>query len=342
MTRTSSPESSFKLWAEPGFNRFEIGRRMQAAASNLVFFSHDASAPIRRIPPHALMLPELPKDPANATRAINAQVERYGIDALWVQDTAEQDLSGVDCEVHAAATPEVIELVNDKVKFSEWLGDDPFRANAVEAIGAKGIARQYKAWQQQGREMCVKPSVGSSGNGFWRLSEAAGASFLNYPANAAMHPEVYLHALEMAERESGPERFIAMDWLPGPEVSVDMLAWHGEPVIHAARTKIDDNRRQIVQGEHETIEHAQRMTRELGLHGIVSVQYRMDPEHNWKMLEINPRPAAGSINSQDAGYGIIDGWAKLVTDRVAPDELEQQYRDVTLEFVRTPRVVEGA
>lgn len=133
---------------------------------------------------------------------------------------------------------------------------------------------------------------------------------------------------------------LVMDWLPGPEVSVDLLCWRGRPLIHAARTKIDANHQRI-DDEHDVIEHTRRIAERLGLHGIVSAQYRLDRDGRWRMLEVNPRPAGGSIHSEDAGFGIITAWTGLVTREIEPDDCLQHRASTTIRFERSARIVMG-
>jgi hypothetical protein len=106
-----------------------------------------------------------------------------------------------------------------------------------------------------------------------------------------------------------------------------LLCWRGEPLIHAARTKLEDGR-QLIQSEHPVLDHTRSVAARLALHGIVSMQYRLDEEQNWKMLEVNPRPAGGVTHSEDAGFGIVSGWAQLVAHEAGPDDLQQHNDDM--------------
>jgi hypothetical protein len=271
---------------------------------------------------------------------INELIKAHGVDALWLQRGAHYDLSDVDVDdMHVAATPEVIALVDDKARFAEWLGDDPFRADTSEVMGAAGVADEYTRRRASGKEVCVKPVVGVNGEGYWYLREAEQPStLLNTPQDREMHPELYLKTMELHERHADPQRLIVMEYLPGPEVSNDVLCWRGVPLLHAARTKLG-NHTQHIQSDHPTIPHAYKVAEDLKLHGVVSMQYRLDAEGNWKMLEVNPRPAAGSINSEDAGFGILAGWAKLVGNLAGPSDLSQYHGDVKLAVKRIAQVV---
>ncbi|HET6747550.1 MAG TPA: ATP-grasp domain-containing protein [Candidatus Saccharimonadales bacterium] len=326
--------SDVRLWVERGFGRREIVPRMLAAAPSLSIIS-TGKQPIEGT--SILDYPSL--STPEGIRAINRLIEANGVDALWPQRAAHYDLSDVNAEVHAAATPEVIALVDDKARFAEWLGDDPFRADTTEVIGATGVASEYARRHANGQAVCVKPVVGVNGEGYWHLREAEQPStMLDTPEKREMHPELYLKAMELYERDAAQQRLIVMEYLPGPEVSNDVLCWRGIPLLHAARTKLG-NHTQRIQSDHPTIPHAYRVAEELKLHGVVSMQYRLDAEGTWKMLEVNPRPAAGSINSEDAGFSILTGWAKLVGKLAGPSDLAQFHGDVTLAVKRIAQVV---
>lgn len=311
------------MWVERGFSRREIVPRLMKVATNLTVYS-STEQPITNT--EALFFP--PANSPEAIEIINQTTERHTIDALWVQKSAAYPLNDISAEVHTAASPEIISLVDDKIAFSSWLGDDPYRPFAVEAQGAEDINNLYTQLHAAGHEVCVKPVIGVNGEGYWKLSEHD-TSLLRTPEERIMHPDVYLHALSLQEATKGPQRTIVMDWLPGPEVSVDVLTWKGQPLIHAARTKID-GRTQRIQSEHEVIDHTHSLSKKLGFHGIISFQYRLDTEGNWKILEINPRPAGGSTHSEDAGFGIIGGWAKLISKQAGPNDIIQHHDDVTL------------
>ncbi len=312
---------------ERGFSRMEIVEFMKKADSGLtVYGTHEQ--PYEDCP--TVMLPPL-ETPEGIAQA-NALIAKHGIDAFWPQKSAEYDLSRLDCAVHTAADPATIALVNDKERFAAWLDDDIYRARSVGVLGADGVAEAIRDWRATDRPVCVKPVDGIYGQGYWRLVEN-GVSLLDEPSGREISPNLYLAALRSEELVTGRRRMLVMDWLPGPEVSVDMLSWHGRPLIHAARTKLSDSLQRI-ESEHPVIGHARAMVGKLGLHGVTSMQYRMSLQGDWKMLEVNPRPAGGSINGEDAGFGLLAAWARLLTGSVGPDDIKQVDATVDLRISR--------
>lgn len=326
------PSSGPLLWVERGFSRAEICTRMQRVVPGMSILC----APTQVIEgAQPLAFPALTSyDPVTE---INELIVQHQVDAIWPQASAALDLSAVKAEVHAAAEPEVMALVDDKARFTDWLGsDDVFVAETTEAVGVDEVSAEYQRRRQEGRQTCVKPAVGVYGHGYWKLSSEDGVkSLLNTPEKHVIDPSIYLAALAVDEARSGPSRIVMMDWLPGPEMSVDVLCWRGSPLVHAARTKLSSSR-QLIEAEHPVVSHAYTVAERLALHGIINVQYRLDAAEQWKILEINPRPAGGSINSEDAGFGIITGWARLIANDVEPYQVSQHQGKVQLDVKRTP------
>ena len=337
---TSAADGGFPFWIEHGFSRREIGARMLAADPELVLYMCP-----KQLTPGAtgLAFPELEGATSDqVVDALNEVVAARGIKALWPQDTAQYDLSGVNATVHTAATPETRALLDDKLRFSEWLGaGDVYNSESTEAIGAEAVSKEYERRRAQGREVCLKPAIGVFGNGYWRLTPNADTHFLDSPSAREIHPDIYLAALAQREEQEGQQqRLIMMDWLPGPEVSIDLLCWKGIPLAHAARTKLDARHQQI-QSEHPVVDHTRELAARLALHGIVSMQYRLDTNGDWKMLEINPRPAGGSTHSEDAGFGIITNWTKLVTGKAYPEDIKQHEGDALAEVQQVLHVTQA-
>lgn len=322
-----------RLLIERGFSRLPIAERMLAANPKLELLTSPSQTPTGATP---FIMPETSTADREAT--LNALVEEHHIDAFWPQGMARHDLSGLKCAVHAAATPEVISLVDDKDAFMRWLGEDPHRPDQIEVLGADGVEREYAQRNAEGRNVCVKPVIGVNGSGYWRLMPEGGTKFLDDPEPREIDASVWLTAMRIQERESQQRRLLVMDWLPGPEVSLDILCWNGKPLIHAARTKIDANHQRI-ESDHAVVGHAHSIAKLLKLHGIVSMQYRLDEDGAWRMLEVNPRPAGGSIHSEDAGFGIISQWTGLLSEHVGPDDVKQVYASHTVRFVRMANII---
>src|SRR3546814_11156841 len=64
-----------------------------------------------------------------------------------------------------------------------------------------------------------------------------------------------------------------MPYLPGPEISFDILAVHGKMLKYAARTKLGTGRQHIV-SRHPLEDLVASIVAKFSLHGVVNAQFR--------------------------------------------------------------------
>ncbi len=314
-----------KLWFERGFSRLPIAQRIKMMCPDLEIYTDPVQTPPGCFP---LAVPQ----ERNAIERIAEIVKEHKIDIFWPQKSAMLDLSGVGCQIHLAAGRDILKLVDDKDAFVQWMKDDPKRPEQQKVEGVDEIEAVVRARQEEGRKTCIKPVKGVNGNGFWYFQDNYG-SWLDDPEKRQIDFDTWLFAARRREQVKGKSKMLVMDFMPGPELSLDILCWDGIPLTHAVRTKIDANH-QRVQNDHPIADHARSIAERLGLHGIVSLQYRLDDNDNWRMLEVNPRPAGGSIYSEDAGFQIITDWVRLLTGKAKAKEIEQIEGDLILRLNR--------
>jgi carbamoylphosphate synthase large subunit len=151
-----------------------------------------------------------------------------------------------------------------------------------------------------GTEVCVKPSVGVYGRGFWHFVPGLNpfSLFSTIDANQ-VDPEVYMEAYAKAEK---PGTMIVMQYLSGIESSVDCVCDAGTLVAHAVRQKSSD-RQTVFTGGRE-VEVARAVVAELKLDGLVNVQTKADAAGNPVLLEVNTRPSGGVGYSAAAGVNL--------------------------------------
>lgn len=336
ITRQAPP--NFTLWMERQFSGGEIGKRMIAAARAVGTDLEIISTPKQKMDTRDVEAYPYFKEGQPAVDEANRVIDKYGIDALWVRQAAQYPdaLAQLSRPAHISCTPSVFHKVDNKAMFLEELGDDPARPKAVQVIGVRELVEAYGMYINEWGELCVKPVIGVNGSGYWHLTHEDSLIFSD-PDRRRMPPEAYFTGLGIDPNSSTP--LLLGEWLPGPEVSIDILCWEGEPLIHACRTKKIDRDAQHISSNHSMIEHARMLARKFKFHGIISVQYRKDKDGNWKILEINCRPAGGSINSEDAGFGIITGWTLLLIGAARPEDIKQVHDSLTIEFDRVARIV---
>jgi carbamoylphosphate synthase large subunit len=159
-----------------------------------------------------------------------------------------------------------------------------------------------------GTEVCVKPSVGVYGRGFWHFVPGLNpfSLFSTIDANQ-VDPEVYMEAYAKAEN---PGTMIVMQYLPGIESSVDCVCDGGTLVAHAVRQKSTD-RQTVFTGGRE-VEVARAVVAELKLDGLVNVQTKADAAGNPVLLEVNTRPSGGVGYSAAAGVNLPLACARML------------------------------
>lgn len=289
-----------------------------------------------------LSLPSFKDDPTAAAATLNAQIIEYGIDTFWPLTASAFDLSGVTaCPVHAVTTPEAYAFVNDKVAFADWLGNDPTRPEGVETVGADATIGEVMRRLNAGEAVCVKPPRGVNGSLYWEI--ALGADVLGDPDGRLLSPKAYEVALRDREAEEGPERWLVMERLHGPELSIDALCYGGDLLKWMVREKIA-TATQIVRADHPVIDHVRNIVKALGLHGIVSLQYMYDKHGNLKMLEINLRPSGGCVAYGETALGaanttgLLYDWLQLLAGMVAPSDIKQWSGEVQIRIKATAYV----
>ena len=309
-----------RLLVESGKGRRPVVERMAAIDPDIQIIT-DIDQPPRgattfQIPHHA--------------GEVRALVGEHRVDAFWSAGNTIGDLSTIGCAVHVPAGPDIVRLVQDGHRLADWLDDDEHRHDVHQAIGADGVAQALSH-----RDPATAAYVsGAHADRGWKLV-GGGHSFLGDAASRAIDPEIWLAAERLAERDAPPRRVTVADWLPGPDVSVDVLCWNGQPLAHAARIT-DARDRRTVTDAHGVTGHARRVAERLSLHGIACLRYRGDDRGRWPLIGVDVGPGRECVLAEDAGFGIVTGWTRLLTGDARPDDIRQ------LEATRRLRLVERA
>lgn len=169
----------------------------------------------------------------------------------------------------------------------------------VDALTALGYPKE---------RVCFKPPTGTGSQGFRILD--ANIDRLSLLLKAM--PTSTLTNLEdvsqiLADAEPFPE-LVVMEYLPGPEYDVDVLAKEGEAICVIPRR----NERMwygmslvCVTEEHpEIIEQAREIVASLKLSYVVSLTFKCNASGEPRLLEINPRIPGSIINTLAAGVNM--------------------------------------
>lgn len=283
----------------------------------------------------AVDLPHFGGSKQKAGRRFEKLVAKHDIHAFWPLASSAYDLSYLTgIPVHAVCKHKTFQMVNDKVVFDSWMMGSMYRPEGVETVGAEKTMKEIWARLEDGQRVCVKPPRGVNGGGFWEISR--GANLLANPLARKISPEAFEVEIRRLELEEGMERFLVMEVLPGPELSIDVLCIEGEAYKWMVREKTSDTT-QIVRSNHEIMTHVRHLVKALRLHGLVSVQYMYDRHGNIKILEINLRPSGGCIAYGEYALGkcgstdLLTDWLRYMAGMIGPSDIEQWEGEVPIE-----------
>jgi carbamoyl-phosphate synthase large subunit len=200
---------------------------------------------------------------------------------------------------------------------------------AVPAFRIVNSPRQLKqairdlGYPQQ--PVCFKPTVSDGSRGFHILDadlDRFDLLFRQKP-NSAYVSETELSRIIRGRKEL-PE-LIVMEYLPGEEYSVDVLADRGSVVAAVPRlreaTAGGITIRSIIREERDIIAYAAMTVEKLQLHGNIGVQIRRDRHNQPKIVEINPRMQGTIVHCTAAGINLPD-LAVMMAMGAAPNEEE--------------------
>jgi len=305
-----------RIWFTRGFSLQAIGARVQdVLPGHELSISGTARRPGDRFAP--VEEPGVCSE-ANYLAFVRATVARKAIDLIVPTRRAallDRSRGSIACRVETAGTGASLDIINDKLAFAAALGDDPLLPTSFAVHGPDDFDRAIDWFGARARTACIKPAKGVNGAGFQTLIEGDLLTQLAFPDRREIRPEIMRTALCRAEGNGTLEPQIVMEFLPGDELSFDALCWQGKLLKYAARTKLDEQVQTLVT-RHGLERAVTALVDRFSLHGLVNVQFRHRVDGTPAILEINPRPAGGSVFSERAGAGLIADWARLLVGQV--------------------------
>lgn len=308
-----------RIWFNRGFSLGPIAAAMRAADPTLdVFTSVGQRLAYHAGPTGSWPEPDIDKDDDAAY--VDWARERIAANRIDVFiPTRKRGLfDGVEmgCRVELPAARATLDLLDDKFAFAESVKAEPYHLDTRLITSAAELTEGLAAFATP----CVKPRHGVNGHGFWRLMPDHPMSHLDDPVECRILDRLYLAAAVEAEAAGTFRELVLMDYLPGPEVSFDMLAHRGTLLKSVARTKFPGEV-QHIQSDQPLTPIARDLVTRFGLHGLVNAQFRKAEDGSWRLLEINARAAGGSLYSEQVGAGLIADWAALLTGRKQPGDI---------------------
>jgi hypothetical protein len=237
------------------------------------------------------------------------------------------------CRVELPASIPTLAVLDDKYLFANELAGEDYHLPTYLARGADDLERILGDWDNAHGALgpCVKPRQGVNGLGYWRLADVSPMAHLNDPERRRIRPEQYLLAVRNQEKRGPIDDIVVMPYLPGPEISFDILAHRGAMLKYAARIKLGKGRQHIV-SRHPLEGIVTSIVARFDLHGVVNAQFRCAEDGRWLLLEINARPAGGVVYAEQVGCGLIADWAGLLTGRLKPNGVTQSETDTEVAF----------
>src|SRR3546814_14121697 len=119
-----------------------------------------------------------------------------------------------------------------------------------------------------------------------------------------IRPEQYLTAVRDQELRGPIDDIVVMPYLPGPEISFDILAVNGEMLKYAARPKLGTGWQHIV-SRHTLEDLVASIVAKFSLHGVVHAPFRREIVRAscWvRVLQYVSRTCVGSSLQQNTLY----------------------------------------
>lgn len=250
------------------------------------------------------------------------------VDVVIPQNTAElpilaehaEEFAGMGTAVAVSASRS-IEAANNKQHLMIQAAAVGIPCPEWHSVGTADDLRKYAeklGWPEE--KVVVKPPVSNGMRGFRIIDEEVDLreQFYAEKPTAVRTP---MTALMGVLGDSFPD-LLVMEYLPGPEYTVDLL--NGPDTFVA----VPRRRERIVSGitfsgvteqRRDLIDHSAVLTRHLGLEYAFGFQFKDDQSSVPKLLESNPRVQGTMVLSTFAGANIIYGAVKLALGEEVPD-----------------------
>jgi carbamoylphosphate synthase large subunit len=194
-----------------------------------------------------------------------------------------------------AASCETLKILMDKsATYRELAGSICPIPDYEVVTDSSEFEQSIRRLQQKHPRVCFKPTRSIYGIGFYVIGESR-----------SERRERFLHLAEATRyfhRKTNGVPTMVMEYLPGPERSVDCLADHGHLIGSIIRRK--EPGIQFIE-QHQLIEEiVHELTRRFQLNGIFNVQFA-DARGKPHLLEINPRMSGGLPISYKAGVNLL-------------------------------------
>lgn len=202
--------------------------------------------------------------------------------------------------VLSAASQDMLEVLHDKARFYQTVDlklAPPAAFRVVENVAQFDSA--YRALRQVHPQLCIKPSQSVYGLGFSIIDEQRSS------AQLLLDGAQYRIGLDDLRRGlaamDGFRTMLVMEYLDGPEYSVDCVGDNGRLVCAIPRKKsMLAGQGQTIDLRDDILESTRQLTAAYRLNGVFNAQFR-EGRNGLGLLEINPRMSGGIAMACVAG-----------------------------------------
>lgn len=249
--------------------------------------------------------------------------------------TYADDFLALGTRILAAATPSVIKLLNDKLRFSEAIMD--MAVPAVEFVSfsdQSSFESAYSNMRKLHPTLCIKPAQSVYGIGFKRIVEDRSAIDIILGGDPY---SIDLTSFTRALAEGSLNKtMLLMPYLTGPEFSVDCVAHQGQTLCAVTRRKSNQSGvGQTIDSRQDIQDSCKELIKRFCLNGNINIQFR-EGRNGLRVLEINPRMSGGIGMACEAGINLPYLALSTFDDGISGREFPVPRHDTMVSEVNTP------
>jgi carbamoyl-phosphate synthase large subunit len=261
-----------------------------------------------------LILP-LPSAPDFISTILDACTQK-GIRIILPLVTKELSLFAQHKEILAEAGVKVIIsstgsllIANNKGLLYDQFSSEPFIPTYQRCSTWMQVKEAVYALGYPEQPVCFKPCMSNGSRGFRILDEQKNKFDLLFNLKPNNSYTTFREVESLLSVCTFPELLVS-EYLPGQEYSVDAFCVDGDALVILPRKRLRMIAGISVEGEfveEQVLMHYTRIiSKKLGLHGPVGLQFKTDIHGNFQLLEINPRVQGTIAASLGAGINLVE------------------------------------
>ena len=308
------------------YNIIETLRAAQQPNELRILCSHtNADFPAFRISDAFEVEPRGPKEAAYLDYC-EVIIRRHGVDVFIPGKMARQiararnRFERLGVKLLLAANADTLKLLENKARLYAEIPAGLAPVPDFRVVqNLTGFDEAYAWLCSRQHSVCFKPAVSMFGLGFHVLTEHGCATdrlLCGDPLKIGLPETRWLLGQQERFRD-----LLVMQYLPGPERSVDCLAQDGSLICCVVRRKPMGTEGGQLLEDHPAIEEiVRRLTRHFRLNGVLNIQFRDDAGTPF-LLEINPRPSGGLHYACLSGVAFMVWAVRLALGTARPEDV---------------------